>query len=105
MLLGAVRGGVNPFTRILAVRDGRTSFASRILREEISVWRGELDGPVYLGWSPGFLGTQRETALEELAEEIAARAILLDHPRVLFGRLADEIENGAHDGWFEDPKA
>ncbi|WP_131766347.1 type I-B CRISPR-associated protein Cas7/Cst2/DevR [Candidatus Protofrankia californiensis] len=105
ILLGAVRGGVNPFTRMLALRDGRTSFSSQVLREEIAAWRDELDGPVRLGWSPGFLGSQRETVHTDLAAEIADGLVLLDHPRVLFGRLADEIENGVHDAWFEDRKA
>ncbi|WP_462187535.1 type I-B CRISPR-associated protein Cas7/Cst2/DevR, partial [Frankia sp. CcWB2] len=70
LLLAAMKGGINPFTRILGLRDGRVTIDTTVLREEIAAWREELDGPVYLGWAPGFLGDQREIARGELAAEI-----------------------------------
>src|SRR5262249_38398268 len=103
VLLAPVKGGINPFTRILAEHNGKVVFDTDVLREEITAWRDELDGTVYLGWAPGFLGDQREKVRAELAEEIDADAPVIDHPRVVFGGLADEIEAGLRDTWFDDP--
>jgi CRISPR-associated protein Cst2 len=104
VLLAPVKGGVNPFTRVLGSRDGQTVFRSDVLREEVEAWADELDGPVQLGWAPGFLGDQRERVRHELAELVAAGTVQFDHPRVLLGQLADQIARGDRDSWFDDPK-
>lgn len=103
VLLAPMRGGVNPFTRVLASRDTNTAFRPDVLREELAAWSDERDGTVLLGWAPGFLGDQRDRAREELADLIDAGVLRLDHPRVLLRGLADEIVAGAHDAWFTDP--
>lgn len=105
VLLAPLKGGINPFTRVLSVRDGRVVFDIAVLREEMTAWSDELDGPVYLGWSPGFLGDQRDVVRRELAEEISAGRLFVDHPRLLLGRLADDIEAGTRDAWFDDPRS
>lgn len=104
VLLAPVKGGVNPFTRVFAVRDGRTVFDVDVLTEELAAWRDELDGPVFLGWAPGFLGDQRGAARAALSPQVVAGEVVIDHPRVLLTRLAKEIDHGTHDGWFEDPR-
>ncbi|MFJ2034372.1 type I-B CRISPR-associated protein Cas7/Cst2/DevR, partial [Streptosporangium sp. NPDC087985] len=76
-----------------------------VLRAEIEAWADELDGPVLLGWAPGFLGEQREQVRSELADLVTAGRLVIDHPRVLLGGLAEQIERGERDAWFEDPKA
>ena len=67
VLLAPLKGGNNPFTRVLT-RTGPVVSASTadIFAEELSAWAGELDGPVLIGWSPGFLGDQREQARNAL---------------------------------------
>lgn len=104
LLLAPMKGGINPFTRILAAQDGRAVFRADTLREEISAWSDELDGPILLGWAPGFLGDQRVRAAGELADLIEAGAVVIDHPRVALQNLADRIEQGEHDAWFEEPE-
>ncbi|KLL11487.1 MULTISPECIES: type I-B CRISPR-associated protein Cas7/Cst2/DevR [Protofrankia] len=103
-LLAPIKGGVNPFTRVLRARDRRTFFDVRVFTEELTAWREELDGPVHVGWAPGFLGDQREAVRAELADAIGSGSIILDHPRIVLNRLADEIEGGQHDVWFEDTR-
>jgi len=76
-----------------------------VLREEIDAWADELDGPVLLGWAPGFLGDQRENTRAALTDLIEGGRLVLDHPRVVLHRLVGEIERGERDSWFEDPKA
>lgn len=81
VLLAPMRGGVNPFTRVLGIRDAQTTFRVDVLREEIAAWSDERDGPVLLGWAPGFLGDQRERVRDELADLIDDGVLFLDHPR------------------------
>lgn len=104
VLLAPMKGGTNPFTRVLGAKNNRTEFLADVLREELSAWADELDGPVLLGWAPGFLGEQRERTRRELADLLEAGTLLLDHPRVLLAGLADRIERGEHDYWFDDPE-
>ena len=102
VLLAPVKGGINPFTRVLGVSGGSTVFDVDVLAEEIQAWADELDGPVLLGWAPGFLGGQRERVSEQLADLTGDR-VVVGHPRGILSGLAGEIERGEHDGWFTDP--
>ncbi|MGH3777039.1 MAG: type I-B CRISPR-associated protein Cas7/Cst2/DevR [Pseudonocardiaceae bacterium] len=103
VLLAPVRGGINPFTRVLRAQAQETAFDDDVLREELDAWADELDGPVLIGWAPGFLGGQREKARAELADLIDADKVLIDHPRLVLSHLAERVEGGALDSWFEDP--
>ncbi|RFS85950.1 type I-B CRISPR-associated protein Cas7/Cst2/DevR [Actinomadura spongiicola] len=103
VLLAPVKGGINPFTRVVGARDGKPVFDSDVLREEINAWADELDGPVRLGWAPGFLGDQRDKAMRELKDLIDDGTVTIEHPRVMLTKLAREVRQGDHDGWFEDP--
>jgi CRISPR-associated protein Cst2 len=103
VLLAPVKGGINPFTRVLQPQGEQTVFDGDILSEELDAWADELQGPVLIGWAPGFLGDQRERARNELGDLINTATIVIDHPRLLLTRLAEQIERGEHDEWFEDP--
>lgn len=104
VLLAPIKGGVNPFTRVLANRRGETVFATDVLRAEMEAWSDELDGPVLLGWAPGFLGDQRTSAGADLEDLVEAGRLVIDHPRVLLQGLAKEIEAGQRDSWFDEPQ-
>lgn len=104
ILLAPLKGGNNPFTRVLGVQDTKVFFNERVFSEELDAWSGELDGPVSIGWAPGFLGDQRQHAQMMLAQEINAGRVVVGHPRTVLRSLADEIESGGRDGWFEDPR-
>lgn len=105
ILLAPLKGGNNPFTRVLGVRDSKVRFSEQVFAEELAAWSRELDGPVIIGWAPGFLGDQREQSQMMLADEISAGRVVIGHPRTVLRSLADDIESGGHDGWFEDPDA
>jgi CRISPR-associated protein Cst2 len=105
ILLAPLKGGNNPFTRVLGVKDGKVFFSERVFAEELGAWSGELDGPVIIGWAPGFLGDQREHAQRMLADEISTGRVVIGHPRTLLRSLAEEIESGSRDEWFEDPRS
>jgi CRISPR-associated protein Cas7/Cst2/DevR subtype I-B len=103
VLLAPVKGGNNPFTRVLTASAGKVLFDRHVLREELLAWADEMDGPVHLGWAPGFLGDQREIACKELADLVTAGTIVIGHPRVVLQGLASQIEAGESDAWFTDP--
>ncbi|MFC7216890.1 type I-B CRISPR-associated protein Cas7/Cst2/DevR [Streptomyces polyrhachis] len=105
VLLAPMKGGVNPFTRVIAARDGKTVFLPEVLREELGAWADELDGPLLLGWAPGFLGDQREKVRRDLKDLIESEKVIMDHPRVLLAQLAEQLQRGERDEWFEDPAA
>lgn len=102
LILAPLKGGTNPFTRVVRARDRAAYFDADVLRAEMEAWADELDGPVRIGWAPGFLGGQRERALSDLADLIKEEKLLLDHPRTMLNALAGEIESGGHDDWFDD---
>lgn len=102
VLLAPLKGGVNPFTRVLAPRDGRAVFQTDVLSQELTAWKDELDGPVMIGWAPGFLGEQREEARRELEPLVKAKELILEHPRVLLNKLATQVTGGDWDRWFEE---
>ncbi|GGI95170.1 type I-B CRISPR-associated protein Cas7/Cst2/DevR [Saccharopolyspora subtropica] len=102
VVLAPTKGGNNPFTRVVTHDAGATVVDTAVLREEIAAWSDELDGPVLLGWAPGFLRENRSLAREELADLIDDGTVRMEHPRVLLRGLAEEIESGEHDMWFED---
>lgn len=101
-LLAPLKGGVNPFTRVLQAQDGKPVFDTDVLREELDAWKDELDGPVLIGWAPGFLSNQRERSLTTLDDLIKSENLIVKHPRTLLRDLAQKVENGVHDDWFED---
>jgi CRISPR-associated protein Cas7/Cst2/DevR subtype I-B len=104
ILLAPLKGGNNPFTRVLRPKDGRAYFDCGIFREELTAWDSEIDGQILLGWAPGFLGDQREKAVMTLEDLVKEEKLVIGHPRALTGHLADRIESGAHDAWFEDQR-
>lgn len=109
VLLAPVKGGVNPFTRVLGAKDVggsgvRTVFRSDVLREELTAWADERDGSVLLGWAPGFLDDQRDRVEDDLADLVNDGTVRIGHPRTLLSELADQIEQGERDSWFDDPE-
>ncbi|WP_280433430.1 type I-B CRISPR-associated protein Cas7/Cst2/DevR [Nocardia brasiliensis] len=102
IVLAPVKGGTNPFTRVVRERDRKTYFDADILHEEIKAWADQLDGAVRIGWAPGFLGDLRDRARTDLADLITEGALVIDHPRIILRDLAAEFTNGDHDNWFQD---
>lgn len=105
ILLAPLKGGNNPFTRVLAAKDSRVRFDQDTFALELTAWADELDGPVRIGWSPGFLGEQRDQAIRRFQAELDAGSLIIEHPRTLLRSFADEIQDGQNDIWFQDPAA
>ena len=97
MLLAPVRGGINPFTRVVTHNGSETVVDLAVLREEIEAHDDVIDGVVRIGWAPGFLPEQRAQAAEQLPA-----GVTLDHPRTVVRNLAQEIRDGAADLLLND---
>jgi CRISPR-associated protein Cst2 len=104
VLLAPVKGGNNPFTRVLAVKESRVRFDEDTFAAELEAWADELDGPVRIGWAPGFLGDQRGQATSRFQDEISQGRVIIDHPRTMLRALAADVENGQTEPWFQDPE-
>jgi CRISPR-associated protein Cst2 len=105
VILAPMKGGTNPFTRVIRPKDRKTHFDVDVLREEMTAWADELDGAVRIGWAPGFLGDHRIHVCKDVRDLIEAGRLVFDHPRIVLRGLAEEIEIGEHDDWFTDPLA
>ena len=104
VLLAPMAGAVNPFTRLWRVKDKVCFFDVDTFLEEYQAWRDEINGPIRIGWAPGFLGDQRQHATEEMKKLIDDGAVIIDHPRSILEATAKAIESGDLDDWFEDPQ-
>ncbi|MCK2245195.1 MULTISPECIES: type I-B CRISPR-associated protein Cas7/Cst2/DevR [unclassified Crossiella] len=102
VLLAPMKGGNNPFTRIVRNLDNHTTFDTRVFREELTAWADELDGPIHIGWSPGFLGDQREKVTEQISDLIEDATVIIGHPRTVLRTLAQQLRDGERDDWFQD---
>ena len=104
ILLAPMKGGVNPFTRLWTVSDQKCVFDVGNFIEELEAWRDELTGAVRIGWAPGFLGDQRQDAQEQLKPHLDDGTVTIGHPRTILAGLADDVDRGELDAWFEDPR-
>ena len=103
VLLAPVKGGNNPFTRVFTVKDSQVRFDEDTFAAELEVWADELDGPVRIGWAPGFLGDQRDQATRRFKDEISQGQVIIGHPRTMLRALASDIETGQNHR-FQDPE-
>jgi len=105
LMLLTMDGGVNPLEFTISGADDGSGLQVRgdVLRAELKAWNGHWQPPVRVGWRPGFKETTRKQFEAELAAEIDAGDILVDHPRTMLRTLAAELRDGTHDAWFDDP--
>lgn len=98
-------GGVNPLGFAIDGAEDGTGLRvrGRVLREELAAWDGEWEAPVLVGWRPGFRDLLRKQFEADVADEIAHRRVVIDHPRTMLLTLAARIRSGQHDAWFDDP--
>jgi len=105
LMLLTMDGGVNPLEFTISGADDGSGLQVRgnVLRAELEAWDGHWQPPVRVGWRPGFKELIRKQFEADLAAEIDARDVLVDHPRTMLRKLAAELRAGTHDAWFDDP--
>jgi len=89
------RGGNHIFNYLVdAGRDGEPVISADRLREILSTWSDTVLAGPYIGWAPGYQGSQREAFTSSTKEPP------IEHPRRAFERFAADLNtNGA--SWFE----
>ena len=101
VLAAVLKGGNNPLQyAVEADSQGLPSVNEEALREVIEVWGDQMLSPLYVGWVRGFHDGQRArlaTALESLPLE---HGYLLDHPRTVLNRMAEDFSVEANAGWL-----
>lgn len=105
LMLLTMDGGVNPLEFTISGADDGSGLQVRgnVLRAELAAWNDHWRPPVRVGWRPGFKEITRKQFEADLAAEIDAGEVVVDHPRTMLRALAAELRDGAHDAWFDDP--
>jgi CRISPR-associated protein Cst2 len=104
LVLAVSKGGSQPFLRLLAEGDLKTTvFRQDVLEEALAVFRDELQSDVYIGWAKGFLDAERlklEAYLRERGAE-ASPKIIVCHPREAANAFAGLLAQPAAGAWFD----
>ncbi|ASW55511.1 type I-B CRISPR-associated protein Cas7/Cst2/DevR [Plantactinospora sp. KBS50] len=105
LMLLAMEGGVNPLEFAVGGADDGSGLQVRgdVLRAELEAWDGRWQPPVRVGWRPGFRDVERKQFEADVAGEIDAGTVTVQHPRTMLRTLAAELRAGVHDAWFDDP--
>jgi CRISPR-associated protein Cst2 len=102
LLMAPMKGGVNPFGRVIRADGDSTRIDGEVLAAEVDAWADELDGPVRVGWAPGYHAAQRD-AFDRATRQLTDHdQLVVDHPRKILTGLADEVRGGLADGFFGD---
>jgi CRISPR-associated protein Cst2 len=104
LVLGVLKSGNQPFLRLFVEGDGGTTvFRDDVLEEALRVFKDDLVSDLYIGWSKGFLDTER-AKLDALIKDPArthGRAIHVGHPREVAKLFAAAIQDDKHAAWFD----
>lgn len=102
IFLAAFKNGNHPFYRVLgASKTYETTFHRAAFDELVTVYRDSFLSDIYVGWAQNFLDEQR-TEFEKAVNQSSLREkIHIDHPCVAIESLAQLIEKGKGDDWFE----
>lgn len=103
VLLVVTKGGNNPLQYVVGAGEGgQPRVNTDALKETVRAWRDIFLSPIYVGWTAGFHDAEREklrTALEELRSE--GVDFVLEHPRTVLGRVADDLSSDAGTRWLD----
>jgi CRISPR-associated protein Cst2 len=97
VVCAVTRGGNNPFGHVVAADSrGEPQVNAEALDEALDVFSDQLLSPVYVGWVKGFMDRQRA----DVEAKVAQRGIV-DHPRRIFERIADDFARSENAGWLD----
>ena len=97
VLCAVTKGGNNPFGLVVGANQrGEPQVNIEALEEALDVFSDQLLSPLYVGWIRGFMDDQRA----DIEEKIGQRGVV-DHPRRIFERIADDFANSENSGWLE----
>lgn len=101
-IAAVVRGGNNPFARVVrADAKDQPEFSTEAFKEVLSVYRDQILSNVHLGWSRGYLDSQRAAVEALTSEERSGVTVVCSHPRDAFRALAESVEKQENREWFD----
>lgn len=101
VLAAVLKGGNNPLQyAIEADPQGLPRVNEEALQEIVSVWGDQMLSPLYVGWVRGFHDAQRERMQQLLGQLTLPHGAMLDHPRTVLNRAADDFGVEANAGWL-----
>lgn len=99
-LFAVLRGGNNPFAHVIgADRSGRPELKVAALLDIVQAMDDQILSPIYLGWAPGYLESQRQETVGAL--ESASVKLVVDHPRRVFQALSGAMSGEAGLSWLQ----
>ncbi|AKT38510.1 DevR family CRISPR-associated autoregulator [Chondromyces crocatus] len=105
LILAVTRSGNQPFQRVFSPDPlgERTTFRADVLEEALRVYRDDFLSGVYIGWSRGFLDSERQKLDTFLASAASHHGIALHvgHPREMADAFAAALESDAAAPWFD----
>nr|MBA2714570.1 type I-B CRISPR-associated protein Cas7/Cst2/DevR [Rubrobacteraceae bacterium] len=97
VICAVTKGGNNPFGHVMTADSrGKPQVNAEALEEALDVFADQLLSPVYVGWIKGFMDGQR-TDIEGKIGQMG----VIDHPRRIFERVADDFAKSENSGWLE----
>jgi CRISPR-associated protein Cst2 len=96
-------GGLNPLGSVIAGNADGSGLAVRgdVLASELAAYEGEWSPPVVVGWRPGWREDLRVGFEADVAHLVTDGALRIGHPRSALRQVADEVEAGSFDAWFD----
>lgn len=104
LIAAVTKGGNHPFARcVKADAKGLPIVNLEALAEAVSVFADQLQSPLYVGWTQGYMDDSR-TAFAEWVEsdaKPAGRDVVQEHPRRVLQRLAVDVQEPRNAAWFD----
>lgn len=102
ILAAVIKGGNNPLQyAVEADAQGLPQVNAEALKEIVEVWGDQMLSPLYVGWVRGFHEAQRARLAQALEATPAPHGSVLDHPRTVLNRLADDFSSEANRAWLQ----
>ena len=103
VLLVVTKGGNNPLQYVVgAGEQGQPRVNTDALKETVRAWQDTFLSPIYVGWTAGFHDAEREK-LRAALKDLEAEGVdfVLEHPRTVLGRVADDLRGDAGAQWLD----
>jgi CRISPR-associated protein Cst2 len=96
-ICAVTKGGNNPFGYVVnSGSRGEPNVNAGALSEALDVFSDQFLSPVYVGWVQGFMDAQRQEVENLLGDDA-----MLDHPRRVFERIAEDFTRSENERWLD----
>lgn len=102
ILLSVTQYGNNPFFRIFASsKIGTTEFHRSAFEEIMTVYEGQLQSRLHIGWASGFLDEEREKLEAAVTQNGWKDRVVIGHPVPIIETFADALTRPENHIWYE----